>query len=83
MQQAVLAGAVAEIGQATLAQVVAGAVKPPASGMVAFKSVGTALQDLALAVRYHQLLGARTDLPSAPELPSLKEPVSPVASGAV
>jgi hypothetical protein len=51
--------------------------------MVAFKSVGTALQDLALAVRYHQLLGARTDLPSAPDLPSLKEPVSPVASGAV
>ncbi|MFZ9150585.1 MAG: ornithine cyclodeaminase family protein [Burkholderiales bacterium] len=83
LQRAVQAGAVSETKQATLAHIVAAVVKPPASGLVAFKSVGTALQDLALAVRYHQLLGSRTDLPSAPDLPSLKEPVSPVFSKSI
>ena len=78
LQQAVRSGAIAEGVPATLAQIAAGGVVPPASGLVAFKSVGTALQDLALALRYYQLLGARADLPSAPDLPSLKEPVSPV-----
>lgn len=78
LQQAVRAGLVTDTRQATLPQLAAGTVLPPDSGMLAFKSVGTALQDLALAVRYYQLLGARKDLPSAPDLPSLKEPVSPV-----
>ena len=61
--------------QATLAQLVTGKAAVPAQGRVVFKSVGTALQDLALAARYFELLGA-----SAParvgSLASLKRPVS-------
>jgi ornithine cyclodeaminase/alanine dehydrogenase-like protein (mu-crystallin family) len=78
LQQAVRSGAVREDAPATLAQIAAGEVAPPASGCIAFKSVGTALQDLALAQRFYQLLGGRAGLPAAPDLPSLKEPVSPV-----
>lgn len=78
LQQAVTTGAVPAAKQVTLAQVAMGTVVPPREGLVAFKSVGTALQDLALAVRYYELLGARAGLPSAPDLPSLKEPMSPV-----
>lgn len=49
----------------TLADVVTGARTVPASGMIVFKSVGTALQDLALAGRYYELLGERPNLPRA------------------
>jgi ornithine cyclodeaminase/alanine dehydrogenase-like protein (mu-crystallin family) len=42
--------------------------------MVVFKSVGTALQDLALAARYYELLGARAGVPTAADLASAKNP---------
>jgi alanine dehydrogenase len=72
LRQAVKSGAVPEAKRATLAQIVTGAVGVPQEGLVAFKSVGTALQDLALAARYYELLGMRTGLPAAPDLASLK-----------
>lgn len=75
LQLAVKTGAAPEGKQATLARLVSGAVAVPARGRVVFKSVGSALQDLALAARYYELLG-----PSATarvgSLASLKEPVS-------
>jgi alanine dehydrogenase len=76
LQQAVKSGAVTPERQVTLAQVAADAVRLPESGLVAFKSVGTALQDLALAVRYYELLRTRKDLPAAPDVASLKKPIS-------
>jgi alanine dehydrogenase len=57
----------------TLADVVTGTRAVPASGMIVFKSVGTALQDLALAGRYYELLGARTDLHGAADFPRLRD----------
>lgn len=74
LKLAVAQGAVPAGKQATLAQLAAGTAKAPAMGRVVFKSVGTALQDLALAARYYEMLGpaaARTD-----GLASLKKPVS-------
>jgi ornithine cyclodeaminase/alanine dehydrogenase-like protein (mu-crystallin family) len=75
LQLAVKNGAAPEAKQATLAQLVTGNAIVPAQGRVVFKSVGSALQDLALAARYYELLG-----PSAParvgSLASLKQPVS-------
>ncbi|MFN7088151.1 MAG: hypothetical protein ACK4N4_16200, partial [Burkholderiales bacterium] len=78
LQQAVQTGALSGDKQATLAQLVAGGVAVPRAGMVVFKSVGTGLQDLALARRYYELLGARTGVPVVPDLASLKQPVSVV-----
>jgi len=75
LRQAVASGALPEAKRATLAQVAASSVSVPQEGLVTFKSVGTALQDLALAARYYALLGARAGLPAAPDLASLKEPV--------
>jgi ornithine cyclodeaminase/alanine dehydrogenase-like protein (mu-crystallin family) len=60
---------------ATLAQVVAGKVDVPADGRITFKSVGTALQDLALAVRYYELLARGGSLHAEPQLASLRRPV--------
>jgi len=79
LQQAVKSGLAPAEKQATLAQVATGAVVP-AEGLIAFKSVGTALQDLALAARYYELLGSRSGLPAAPDLASLKKPVSLAAA---
>jgi alanine dehydrogenase len=76
LQQAVASGAITPEKQITLAQVAGGSVQLPKSGLVTFKSVGTALQDLALATRYYELLRTRKDLPVAPDLASLKKPVS-------
>jgi alanine dehydrogenase len=74
LQAAVKAGAAPEAKQITLAGLVAGKTPVP-DGRVVFKSVGTALQDLALAARYYERLGhkapARVD-----SLASLKTPVS-------
>jgi len=74
LRQAIAAGALPESKRATLGQIVTGAVAPPATGMVVFKSVGTALQDLALAARYYELLGARMGVPTATDLASAKSP---------
>ena len=57
----------------TLPRVVTGAVKVPEQGLITFKSVGSALQDLALAARYHELLGNRTGLPAAGNLGVLRD----------
>jgi len=75
LQAAVKGGAVPAEKQATVAQLVSGKASVPAQGRVVFKSVGSALQDLALAARYYELLGksaaARVVIRA-----SLKRPVS-------
>ncbi len=73
LRQALASGALPESKQATLAQIVGGSVAMPGEGMVIFKSVGTALQDLSLAERYYELLGAKAGLPAAEGLGSLKQ----------
>jgi len=75
LQAAVKGGAAPAEKQATLARLVTGKDAVPAQGRVVFKSVGTALQDLALAARYHELLGASTSA-RVDSLASLKQPVS-------
>jgi alanine dehydrogenase len=75
LQQAVKSGAAAPEKQIRLAQLATGSTLPE-TGLVTFKSVGTALQDLALAVRYYEQLRGRKDLPAAPDVASLKKPVS-------
>ena len=67
LRQAVAAGAMPPHKRATLADLVMGRIPVPA-GRVAFKSVGTALQDLALATRYYELLADREGLLSSPDL---------------
>lgn len=61
--QAVRAGALPESKRATLGQIVTGTTTIPTAGLVVFKSVGSALQDLALASRYYELLGDKPELP--------------------
>ncbi len=75
LHAAAAAGALPESQWATLAQVAAGAVPVPRTGLVTFKSVGTALQDLALAVRYYERLGVRGASPAVTDLGSLRLPV--------
>ena len=75
LHQAVKAGAVPENKRATLGQIVTGAASIPDQGMIVFKSVGSALQDLALASRYHELLGARPGWPVVDEVGSLRKPL--------
>ncbi|MDP2238797.1 MAG: ornithine cyclodeaminase family protein [Burkholderiales bacterium] len=79
LQQAVKDDALTESKQATLAQFVTGGVPVPQAGMIIFKSVGTGLQDLALARRYYELLGNAAGVPAAPDLASLKQPVNAAA----
>lgn len=68
LRHAVEAGALPESKRATLGQIVTGEVKIPQQGLIVFKSVGSALQDLALAARYYELLGSRPGLPKADDL---------------
>jgi alanine dehydrogenase len=74
LREAVKSGAVPDMKRATLAQIVSGAVAVPRQGLVAFKSVGTALQDLALAVRYYELLHGSAGLNASPDLAKLRRP---------
>jgi alanine dehydrogenase len=74
LQTAVRVGAAPDARQATLADLVTGKVQAP-GGRVVFKSVGTALQDLALATRYYERLGPKAPAKVA-SLASLKTPVS-------
>lgn len=69
------AGALPDSKWRTLAQLVSGAVAAPPAGLVTFKSVGTALQDLALAVRYYERLGKSVSAAAVPDLGSLRQPV--------
>jgi alanine dehydrogenase len=72
LRRAIAAGALPDSKRATLGQIVTGAVKVPASGLIVFKSVGTALQDLALAARYYELIGTSAGVPTAADLASVK-----------
>lgn len=72
---AVKAGVLPASKWTTLAQVVSGKVVAPEEGMVALKSVGTALQDLALAVRYYERLGAHAVASAVGDLGSLRFPL--------
>jgi ornithine cyclodeaminase/alanine dehydrogenase len=72
-KRALEAGALPTAKRATLAQVVSGTTKVPAEGLVLFKSVGSALQDLALAGRYYELLGERAGVPTAPDLARVRD----------
>lgn len=74
LRQAIESGAIPESKRATLAQIVTGAAAVPQTGLVAFKSVGTALQDLALAARYYEMVGSRPGLATVPDLASLRRP---------
>ncbi len=73
LRAAVKRGALPEAKRASLAQVVTGAVTVPSDQLVVFKSVGTALQDLALAGRYYEVLGPRGGPTAAPDLGSLRD----------
>lgn len=72
LRRAVAAGALPESKRATLAQIVEGSIAIPAHGMVVFKSVGTALQDLALASRYYELLKDKPGTVHGPTVASLR-----------
>jgi alanine dehydrogenase len=76
LQQAIASGALDGERQVTLARLVEQGKQGLAGGYAVFKSVGTALQDLALAARYYELLGSSSKALAAPDLASLKEPVS-------
>ena len=75
LRQAVDAGALPEAKRATLGQIVTGAARLPSKGLIVFKSVGSALQDLALAARYYELLGSRPGLPRSDDLGKPRQPV--------
>ena len=72
LKRAIAAGVLPESKRATLGKIVTGAASVPAAGLVVFKSVGTALQDLALAARYYELIGASAGVPTATDLASVK-----------
>jgi alanine dehydrogenase len=74
LRQAVAANALSKSKLATLAQVVNGEIKAPNKGLVVFKSVGTALQDLALAARYYELLKDKPGTVHGPAVASLRDP---------
>ncbi|MBY0266657.1 MAG: ornithine cyclodeaminase family protein [Burkholderiales bacterium] len=73
LKRAVEAGALPESKQATLAQLVEGKVAAPKTGLVTFKSVGTALQDLALASRYYELLKDKPGIVHGPSAATLRD----------
>lgn len=72
-RRAAEAGALPAAKRATLAQLVSGEVKVPKEGLVTFKSVGSALQDLALAGRYYELLKS-SGVPAASDLALGRQP---------
>lgn len=72
LKRAIAAGALPASKRATLGSIVTGAVSVPAAGLVVFKSVGTALQDLALAARYYELIGSAAGVPTATDLAGVK-----------
>jgi ornithine cyclodeaminase/alanine dehydrogenase-like protein (mu-crystallin family) len=53
--------------------VVTGAKSVPSAGLVVFKSVGMALQDLALAAHYYERLSGRPGTVLAPDVASLRD----------
>lgn len=74
LRQATAANALPTSKLASLAQIINGEIKVPAQGMVTFKSVGSALQDLALASRYYELLKDKPGIVNGPVIASLRDP---------
>lgn len=74
LRRAAEAGALGDTKLATLAQLITGTADIPSQGLVTFKSVGMALQDLALAARYYELLRARPGVAVGPDIASLRDP---------
>jgi alanine dehydrogenase len=74
LQKAIDASAVPESKRASLAQFAAREASAPMEGMVLFKSVGTALQDLALAIQFFEQLGELPHYSRVAGLGSLKTP---------
>ena len=73
LRQATAAGALPTTKCATLAEVVTGVRSVPSEGLVVFKSVGMALQDLALAAHYYERLSGRPGTVMAPDVASLRD----------
>ena len=73
LHHAVDAGAVPESKLASLAELATSAARVPMQGLVLLKSVGTVLQDLALAVQYFEQLGELPHYSRVAELASLKQ----------
>jgi ornithine cyclodeaminase/alanine dehydrogenase len=73
LRRAVEAGALPDTKLATLAQLVTGTARVPPEGLVTFKSVGMALQDLALAARYYELLRGKPGTVIGPDVASLRD----------
>ena len=80
LRQAIAAGALPETKRATLAQIVSGAASVPPEGLVVFKSVGMALQDLALATHYYEMLAGRPGIVMAPNVAGLRGRVKAIVS---
>ncbi|MDH5535449.1 MAG: ornithine cyclodeaminase family protein [Betaproteobacteria bacterium] len=80
LRQAAAADALPETKCATLAEIVAGVKSVPPRGLVVFKSVGMALQDLALAAHYYERLSARPGTVKGPDVASLRERAKATAS---
>ena len=82
LRQALAAGALPEAKRATLGQVITGSAHLPSDGMIAFKSVGSALQDLALASRCYEKLSSRPELPRGEGIGELRQrPWAKLAEG--
>ena len=81
LQQAIATGALAADRQIPLPKLVAQGTQAPGGGYAVFKSVGTALQDLALAARFYELLQSRDSALVVPDLASLKKPVGAAKPG--
>jgi alanine dehydrogenase len=67
------ADALPDLRRATLGEVLTRSRTLPRDGLIIFKSVGMALQDLALAARYYELLGGRADFASPSNVASLRD----------
>jgi len=78
LRQAVAAGALPETKRATLAQIASGVVAVPPEGLIVFKSVGMALQDLALAAHCYEMLAGRHGIVMAPNVASLRDRTKPM-----
>ena len=76
LRAAVQAGALPDAKWTTLAKIVTGGAQVPGAGLVTFKSVGTALQDLALAARYYELLGNKGTANNGVDMGRLRAPAT-------
>ncbi len=72
LKAAAKAGVINNAKFTTVAQLVAGKAAVPANGMLVFKSIGTALQDLALAAAYYEKLRDAPGVAQGVEVASLK-----------